>query len=185
MPPIDHGALKLEAARAAINYVVPGDVLGVGSGSTVNAFIGLLEALAQDIPGAVAASEASGRALRAVGIRVLDLNEVARLGVYVDGADEIDANMCAIKGGGAALTREKILADAATNFVCIVDASKRVRRLGGFPLPIEVVPMATGIIFKRLIAMGGQPVLRTGVVTARETLNKFLTFRVFFRRISI
>lgn len=158
-------AFKLAAAREAIGFVRPGEILGVGSGSTVNIFIALLGALAHAIPGAVAASETSAEALRQAGIPVLGPNIVTRLSVYVDGADEVDPNMMLIKGGGAALTREKILAYAATSFVCVVDESKRVARLGAFALPIEVIGMTTNAICRHLSAMGGSPCVRSEVLT--------------------
>ncbi len=158
-------AAKLAAAQEALKYVLSGHVFGVGSGSTVNIFIALLENVAHCIPGAVAASESSASALRNVGITVLDANAVTDLPVYIDGADEVDADLALIKGGGAALTREKVLANAAELFVCIVDQSKRVERLGKFPLPIEVIPMATQFICRRVVALGGVPSIREGVTT--------------------
>ncbi len=158
-------ALKLAAAQEALKFVLPGRVLGVGSGSTVNIFIALLKGIAQSIPGAVAASESSASALRNVGIAVLDPNSVSDLAVYVDGADEVDGDLMLIKGGGAALTREKILANAADLFVCMVDQSKRVERLGKFALPIEVIPMATQLIYRRIVALGGVPSIRAGITT--------------------
>lgn len=157
--------LKLAAAQEALKYVIPGQVLGVGSGSTVNIFVALLKGIAHNIPGAVAASETSVSALRDVGIAVLDPNMVSDLPVYVDGADEVDNNLMLIKGGGAALTREKILASAASLFVCVVDQSKRVNHLGKFALPLEVIPMATNLICRRVAAMGGSPQVRASVKT--------------------
>ena len=157
--------LKRAAARSALDHVVPGTVIGVGSGSTVNLFIAELGALRERIPGAVSSSEKSSALLAAQGIRVLDLNEVSDVPVYVDGADEIDEGLSMIKGGGAALTREKIVAAVATTFVCIVDASKLVARLGRFPLPVEVITMARGQVARKLRAMGGDPRLRPDVVT--------------------
>lgn len=157
--------LKRAAARSALDHVVPGTVIGVGSGSTVNLFIAELGALRERIPGAVSSSEKSSALLAAQGIRVLDLNEVSDVPVYVDGADEIDEGLSMIKGGGAALTREKIVAAVATTFVCIVDASKLVARLGRFPLPVEVIPMAREQVARKLRAMGGDPRLRPDVVT--------------------
>lgn len=165
MQKTDKDSLKLAAAHAALNYVLPDQVLGVGSGTTVNIFIGLLGQLAQTIPGAVAASDTSAQALQAVGISVLDPNTVSRLSVYVDGADEVDSNLALVKGGGAALTREKILSCMAQSFVCVVDESKRVRQLGAFALPIEVIPMATSLLCRRLVSMGGSPTVRSGVKT--------------------
>ena len=157
--------MKLAAATAALQYVVPGAVLGVGSGSTVNAFISLLAPLRYQVKGAVAASEASAAALRSVGIAVVDLNEVAHVPCYFDGADEIDPSFAMIKGGGAALTREKIIASASDKFICLIDASKQVKQLGTFPLPVEVIPLATGLIVRRLSQLGGRATLRTGVIT--------------------
>ncbi|MBL8310296.1 MAG: ribose-5-phosphate isomerase RpiA [Burkholderiales bacterium] len=163
-------AQKLAAAQAALNYVVPGAVLGVGSGSTVALFASLLGDFKHQIPGAVAASEATARVLRAVGVPLLDLNAVSDIPVYVDGADEIDAGFSMIKGGGAALTREKIVAEASTRFVCIVDASKHVAKLGNFPLPIEVIPMAAALVSRRLQVLGGVVTQRAGVITDNGNL---------------
>jgi ribose 5-phosphate isomerase A len=157
--------LKVLVGRAALARVVPGAVIGVGTGSTVNCFIDALATLRDRIAGAVSSSEASSRRLREFGIEVLDPNRVEGFPVYVDGADEIDERGCMIKGGGAALTREKIVADMAERFVCIADESKLVRTLGRFPLPIEVIPMAAGLIGRRLRALGGDPRLRDGVTT--------------------
>jgi len=156
---------KQRAAAAALDYLRDGMVLGVGTGSTVNAFIDQLEPWRTRLAGAVSSSEASTDRLRALGIPVLDLNEVDGLGVYVDGADEANPRRELIKGGGAALTREKIVAAAARTFVCIVDDSKLVPVLGRFPLPVEVIPMAVAQISRRLKALGGQPALRQGVLT--------------------
>lgn len=157
---------KRHAAAAAIEYLVPGQVLGVGSGSTVDRFIDLLAGeRSQLIPAAVSSSEATTARLREIGIDVVDLNEVAGYPVYVDGADEFDPSLALIKGGGAALTGEKIVVSAAERFVCIADTSKRVEVLGAFPLPVEVVPMAREIVARQLRAQGGNPVLREGVVT--------------------
>jgi ribose 5-phosphate isomerase A len=154
---------KRRAARAALPYVTDGAIIGVGTGSTVAFFIeGLAE---RPIAGAVSSSMASTKLLEQRGIRVLDLNDVGDVPLYVDGADECDPNRCLIKGGGGALTREKILAAAATTFVCIVDPSKRVEVLGAFPLPIEVIPMARAQVARRLEARGGRPVWREGFVT--------------------
>lgn len=161
---------KLAAAREALSFVRAGELLGVGSGSTVNLFIGLLAERARDIPAVVAASKASEAALVQAGLTVQPMNDVARLGIYVDGADEIDPQMRMIKGGGAALTREKIIAQAAERFVCIVDASKQVERLGRFPLPIEVVPPARALVTAALERMGGQVRERAGVITDNGNL---------------
>ena len=157
--------LKRAAARAALSHVVDGTVIGIGSGSTVNLFIDELGVVRDRIAGAVSSSEASSARLAAHGIRVLDLNEVSQLPLCVDGADEIDHALHMIKGGGAALTREKIVAAVAAKFVCIVDGSKLVERLGRFPLPVEVIPMAREHVARQLRALGGQPRLRQGVVT--------------------
>lgn len=156
---------KRQAARAALDYLVPGSVLGVGTGSTVNHFIELLAARKADVPAAVSSSEASTARLSAIGIPVVDLNEVEGLAVYVDGADEVDPQGCLIKGGGAALTREKIVAEAATTFVCIVDAAKQVPVLGRFPLPVEVIDLARRSVARAVQALGGRAVLREGVRT--------------------
>jgi ribose 5-phosphate isomerase A len=158
-------AKKRLAAQAALDYVQDGAVIGVGTGSTVNLFIEALLPCRNRIRGAVSSSNASSQRLTAGGIEVLDLNEVADLGVYVDGADEATRALHLIKGGGGALTREKIVAAAATQFVCIADESKLVERLGTFPLPIEVIPMARSLVARRLVALGGRPVWRQGVVT--------------------
>ena len=151
--------------RAALAYVVPGSVVGVGTGSTVNCFIDALATIKASIAGAVSSSEKSSERLRAHGIAVLDSNAVERVPVYVDGADEIDHAGHMIKGGGAALTREKIVADIADRFICIADESKLVDVLGRFPLPVEVIPMAAAQVARQLRALGGEPRLRAGVVT--------------------
>jgi len=158
---------KRQAAEAALAYVEPGEVLGVGTGSTVNIFIDLLaeKKLAQDIKGAVSSSNASSERLKKIGIPVLDLNKTGTLSIYVDGADEANKHLQLIKGGGAALTREKIVAAASRKFVCIVDQSKQVDVLGKFPLPIEVIPMAQSYVGRELVKLGGKPVLREGVTT--------------------
>ena len=147
--------LKTLVGQAALQYVVPGDIVGVGTGSTVNKFIDALASIKSTIKGAVSSSMASTDRLHALGIPVFDANEVQSLSVYIDGADEIDGNGNMIKGGGAALTREKIVAALAQRFVCIADESKRVEALGKFPLPVEVIPMATQHIARRFEAMGG------------------------------
>jgi ribose 5-phosphate isomerase A len=162
---ISQDDLKALVGRAALDYVVPGSIVGVGTGSTVNCFIDALAAVKHTIRGAVSSSEKSSERLRAHGIEVLDANAVERIPVYIDGADEIDPKGHMIKGGGAALTREKIVADIAERFVCIADASKLVDVLGAFPLPVEVIPMAAAQVSRRLRALGGEPVLRQGVVT--------------------
>jgi ribose 5-phosphate isomerase A len=154
--------LKALVGQAAAAYVAPGSIVGVGTGTTVNHFIDALARLEQPVAGAVSSSEASAERLRAHGIEVLDANAVESLPLYVDGADEIDGAGCMIKGGGGALTREKIVADLARQFVCIADASKQVGVLGRFPLPVEVIPMAAAQVARRLRALGGEPVLREG-----------------------
>jgi ribose 5-phosphate isomerase A len=157
--------LKQRAAEAALDYLADGAVVGVGTGSTVNYFIDALAAVRQRVAAAVSSSEASTRRLAAHGIPVLDLNETADLGLYVDGADEATRALHLIKGGGGALTREKIVAAAARRFVCIVDEKKLVERLGRFPLPVEVIPMARRYVAGQLARLGGEPAWREGVVT--------------------
>jgi len=157
--------LKALVGRAALDYVVPGSIVGVGTGSTVNCFIDALAGIKGTVRGAVSSSEKSSERLRAHGIAVFDANDVEAIPVYIDGADEIDPHGHMIKGGGAALTREKIVADIAERFICIADASKQVDVLGAFPLPVEVIPMAAAQVSRRLCALGGEPVLRSGVVT--------------------
>jgi len=152
--------LKTLVGQAALQYVTPGEIVGVGTGSTVNKFIEALATMKEQIIGAVSSSEASTARLKAAGIAVFDCNEVEELSVYIDGADEIDAHGYMIKGGGAALTREKIVAAQSRRFVCIADASKRVRTLGAFPLPVEVIPMAARRIMRQFVALGGTPTLR-------------------------
>jgi ribose 5-phosphate isomerase A len=157
--------LKRQVAEAALVHVPRGAIIGIGSGSTVNLFIDALARLDAGIAGAVSSSAASTARLNARGIRVVDANEVESLPVCVDGADEIDPAGCMIKGGGAALTREKIVADLAERFVCIADESKRVDRLGRFPLPVEVIPMAVAQIARKFAALGGRAQRRADVVT--------------------
>lgn len=152
--------LKTLVGQAALQYVVPGELLGVGTGSTVNKFIDALASIKDTIRGAVSSSEASTARLKALGIPVLDANDVRSLSVYIDGADEIDGNGYMVKGGGAALTREKIVAALARRFVCIADESKLVNVLGAFPLPVEVIPMASAHIARRFESLGGQATLR-------------------------
>ena len=156
---------KREAARAALKYLQPGEILGVGTGSTVNLFIELLRPHVADIPGAVSSSEASSARLQTIGIPVVDLNQAGALSLYVDGADEANRHLQLIKGGGGALTREKIIAGAAKTFVCIVDASKQVEALGRFPLPVEVIPMARSFVAREMVRLGGSPELRAGFVS--------------------
>jgi ribose 5-phosphate isomerase A len=160
-------AMKLAAAEAALAFVPDHAIVGVGTGSTANYFIDALATQKSRIRGAVASSEASAARLRAHGIEVFDLNQVTRseLPVYIDGADEINGYLQMIKGGGAALTREKIVAAVAQKFICIADSSKRVRILGHFPLPVEVIPLARSYVARALIALGGRPAWREGVIT--------------------
>lgn len=156
---------KRAVAEAALAYVPRGGVIGVGTGSTANFFIDLLGDLRQQIVGAVASSEATAQRLKKVGIEVLDLNSVNDLPVYVDGADEISPDLHLIKGGGGALTREKVVAAVARQFVCIADESKCVDILGRFPLPVEVIPMARAFVARELVRLGGAPDLRIGFTT--------------------
>ena len=167
--------LKQAVARAALRHVVPDAVIGVGTGSTVNFFIDALATMRGRVRAAVSSSERSTERLRAHGIEVLDLNQAGRIPVYIDGADEIDPGGAMIKGGGGALTREKIIAEAADRFVCIVDSSKLVPVLGSFALPVEVVPMARELVRARLRELGGDPVLREGFVT--DNGNQILDVR--------
>ncbi|MDE4023823.1 ribose-5-phosphate isomerase RpiA [Glaesserella parasuis] len=163
---MDQLEMKKIAARAALQYVKPDTIVGVGSGSTVNCFIDALGEMAGDIKGAVTASKASEERLRALGIEVFSANEVTELDVYIDGADEITPQGYMIKGGGAALTREKIVSSLAKKFICIVDASKQVDVLGStFALPVEVIPMARSYVARQLVALGGSPEYRESVVT--------------------
>jgi len=162
--------LKKAAAIAALDYVEDGMIVGVGTGSTVNHFIDGLAGIKERIAGAVSSSEASARRLEAHGIPILDLNDITDLPVYVDGADEIDGGFCMIKGGGGALTREKIVAAVARRFICICDASKKVACLGRFPLPVEIIPMARAHVERALARIGGRPELREGFVTDNGNL---------------
>ncbi|OSN08678.1 ribose-5-phosphate isomerase RpiA [Lonsdalea iberica] len=157
--------LKKAVGWAALDYVRPGTIVGVGTGSTAAHFIDALGTMKDQIEGAVSSSDASTAKLKSLGIPVFDCNEVDVLDVYVDGADEINGHMQMIKGGGAALTREKIVAAIARQFVCIVDATKQVDILGRFPLPVEVIPMARSYVARELVKLGGQPEYRQGVVT--------------------
>jgi ribose 5-phosphate isomerase A len=156
---------KRLAGETAIRYVEDGAIVGVGTGSTVAFFIDALAGMKDRIRGAVSSSEQSTAQLKRHGIEVLDLNDAGPLSIYIDGADECDPHKRLIKGGGAALTREKIVAAAAQKFVCIIDSSKRVDVLGAFPLPIEVIPMARSLVGREIVKLGGQPVWRDGVVT--------------------
>jgi len=157
--------LKQAVAREALKHLSPDTVIGVGTGSTANFFIDELARLKGRIAGAVASSERSAERLRARGIAVLDLNDVEEIPVYVDGADEITERMHMVKGGGGALTREKIVAAVASKFVCIADESKLVPMLGGFPLPVEAIPMARAYVARELAKLGGRPKLREGFTT--------------------
>ena len=161
---MDQNAMKQAVARAAIAFV-PQGVIGVGTGSTANFFIDELAKIKGKIDGAVASSEASAQRLRGHGIPVLDLNAVGEMDVYVDGADEITRHLHMIKGGGGALTREKIVAASSRQFICLADETKLVDVLGQFPLPVEVIPMARGYVARQLVKLGGQPVLREGFLT--------------------
>lgn len=160
--------LKKAVGYAALSYVQPNTIIGVGTGSTVNYFIEALGTIKDQIKAAVSSSEASTARLQALGITVLDLNDVEEFDIYVDGADEINATMDMIKGGGAALTREKIVASVANKFICIADASKEVDVLGNFPLPVEVIPLSREAVARELRKLGGNPIYRKGVVTDNQ-----------------
>ncbi|MBV2128759.1 ribose-5-phosphate isomerase RpiA [Arsukibacterium indicum] len=157
--------MKRDAAWAALEFISKDSIVGVGTGSTVNHFIDALATIKDDIRGAVSSSEQSTAKLKQLGIKVLDLNDISELSIYIDGADEINGQKHMIKGGGAALTREKIVAAVAETFVCIVDSTKQVEVLGRFPLPIEVIPMASSYVSRELKKLGAKPVLRQGVIT--------------------
>ena len=157
--------MKKAVGWAALGYVQPNTIIGVGTGSTVNCFIDALASIKDQIKAAVSSSEASTLRLKALGIPVMDLNEVDSFDVYIDGADEINGQMEMIKGGGAALTREKIVSAVAKRFVCIVDSGKVVDVMGRFPLPVEVIPMAREFVARELRKLGGEPVYRSGVIT--------------------
>lgn len=157
--------MKKAAGHAALEYVTKNSIVGVGTGSTVNHFIDALESMKDQIKGVVSSSKASTERLEKLGIRVFDANDVASLDIYVDGADEINANNEMIKGGGAALTREKVVAAIAKQFICIVDDSKHVDVLGQFPLPVEVIPMARSYVARELVLLGGDPCYREGCIT--------------------
>jgi ribose 5-phosphate isomerase A len=156
---------KKASAEAALKLVEPGSILGVGTGSTVTWFIRALGRSGIKLAGAVSSSEATTRMLKEIGVEVMDLNHTGDLGLYVDGADECDPHRRLIKGGGGALTREKIIAAASRRFVCLIDGTKRVDVLGRFPLPVEVIPMARSYVARQLVARGGRPALREGFVT--------------------
>ncbi len=158
-------AMKKAAAEAALVYVQPGMIVGIGTGSTANHFIDLLAGIKHKVEATVASSIASANRLEAHGFRVLDLNEAGQLSLYVDGADESNEHLHLVKGGGGALTREKIVAGASDKFVCIADDSKLVKVLGKFPLPIEVIPMAQALVAREMVKLGGNPVLRAGFTT--------------------
>ncbi len=162
---MNQDAMKRAAAEAALEFVEDDAVIGIGTGSTVNFFIDALAGIKGRIDGAVSSSEASSARLKALGIRVLELNDTGPLPLYVDGADETNAARQLIKGGGGALTREKIVAAASERFVCVVDASKKVDVLGRFPLPVEVIPMARSLVARELVKLGARPVLRQGFIT--------------------
>ena len=162
---MDQNEKKYRVARAALAFVPANAIVGVGTGSTANFFIDALGEQRTSIRGAVASSEASAARLRALGITLFDLNEAGELPIYVDGADETTRERCLIKGGGGALTREKIVAAASRQFVCVVDDSKLVTQLGRFPLPVEVIPLALAQVARALTQLGGRPVLRAGFVT--------------------
>lgn len=159
-PALTQDELKTLVGQAALQYVVRGEIVGVGTGSTVNKFIDALATIKDQIKGAVSSSVASTERLQALGIPVFDCNEVTQLAVYIDGADEIDGKGYMVKGGGAALTREKIVAAQSTQFVCIADESKLVRTLGKFPLPVEVIPMASQRVMRQFQALGGSASIR-------------------------
>lgn len=167
--------LKLAAAQQAVSMVPEGEVIGVGAGSTVNMFIDELAKIKDRIKGAVAASETSAARLRAHGIQVFELNEVHELPVYIDGADEINHYLQMIKGGGGALSREKVIASVSREFICIADESKYVEVLGNFPLPVEVLPMARSYVARELVKLGGMPDLRIGCTT--DNGNQILDVR--------
>ncbi len=162
---MNQDTLKQRSAQAALAFVEDGMTVGVGTGSTVAFFIDALAAIKGRIDGAVSSSEQSTQRLRSHGIPVFDLNAVGPLALYVDGADECDPRNCLIKGGGGALTREKIIAQASERFVCIIDSGKQVATLGAFPLPVEVIPMARSAVAREIQRLGGRPVWREGVVT--------------------
>ena len=157
--------MKIAAAEAAMKYIEPGMIVGVGTGSTANHFIDALATMKHDIEGAVASSIATEERLKGHGIQVMDLNNAGQLSIYVDGADESDKHLNLIKGGGGALTREKIVAGASDKFICIADDTKLVDVMGKFPLPVEVIPMARSFVAREIVKMGGTPILREGFTT--------------------
>lgn len=162
---MDSNSLKMQVAKAALAYVQPNTILGVGTGSTVDCFIDALAEAKIQLKGAVSSSVRSEKKLREIGVPIVDMNDITELSLYVDGADEIDPGFHLIKGGGGALTREKIVADVSKQFVCIADSSKQVEVLGKFPLPVEVLPMSKNAIARKLTALGGTVRLREGFVT--------------------
>jgi len=163
--------MKIEVAKAALKYVVPDSIIGVGTGSTANFFIDELATIKERVKGAVASSVATANRLEDYGITVLDLNDVEEISIYIDGADESDKQLNLIKGGGGALTREKIVAAVSSQFVCIADESKLVSILGAFPLPVEVIPMSTNNVKRQIVKMtGGSPILRDGFTTDNGNL---------------
>ena len=163
--------LKIEVAKAALKYVIPETIIGVGTGSTANFFIDQLATIKSPVKGAVASSVATAKRLEGHGINVVDLNEVEEISVYIDGADESDQQLNLIKGGGGALTREKIVAAVSKQFVCIADESKLVNVMGNFPLPVEVIPMSTSYVKRQIIkSIGGVPVLREDFITDNGNL---------------
>ncbi len=176
---MDQNALKLSAAQAALDHIEENTIIGVGTGSTVNFFIAELIRTRTRIKAAVSSSEASSKLLRAGGIEVLELNDAGNLSVYIDGADEVTRHLAMIKGGGAALTREKIVAAASEKFVCIADASKLVDVLGKFPLPIEVIPMARSYVAREMVKLGGHPEwrVREGKAVVTDNGNWILDIR--------
>lgn len=162
---MDQQEKKLLAAKAALDYVLPGSVVGVGTGSTVNEFIDLMPSISDRIDRLVSSSNQSSERMESLGFEISTLNSTGDVDVYIDGADEATKHMHLIKGGGGALTREKIVAGASRKFVCIIDDSKQVGMLGGFPLPIEVIPMAQSFVARKMVKMRGQPIWREGFVT--------------------
>ncbi|MET1256155.1 ribose-5-phosphate isomerase RpiA [Aliikangiella maris] len=162
---MDQQQLKIEAAKTALKYIQDDEIIGIGTGSTVNCFIDLLEPYKNRIKAAVSSSEVSTQRLKSIGIEVIDLNDADSVPVYIDGADESNTSLELIKGGGGALTREKIIAAVAEKFVCIADESKYVETLGQFPLPVEVLPMARSHVAREIVKLGGNPVYRAGFTT--------------------
>ncbi|MDH3439510.1 MAG: ribose-5-phosphate isomerase RpiA [Gammaproteobacteria bacterium] len=162
---MDQQEKKLLAAKAALDYVLPGSVVGVGTGSTVNEFIDLMPSISERIDSIVSSSRQSTERMEGLGFEISTLNSTGDVDVYIDGADEATKHMHLVKGGGGALTREKIVAGASRKFVCIIDDSKLVGMLGGFPLPIEVIPMAQSFVARKMVKMRGQPIWRDGFVT--------------------